>query len=44
MFVAVKQNNNNILPNNIEKMLVYDKSELLYEEHFKDIKNIIEFY
>ena len=34
----------NIQPNNIEKMLVYDKHELLYEEYFKDIKNIIEFY
>jgi hypothetical protein len=34
----------NVQPNNIEKMLVYDKHELLYEEYFKDIKNIIEFY
>ena len=34
----------NIQPNNIEKMLVYNKHELLYEEYFKDIKNIIEFY
>lgn len=33
-----------VLPNNIEKMLVYDKNELLYEEYFKDIINIIEFY
>jgi hypothetical protein len=33
-----------VLPNNIEKMLVYDRNELLYEEHFKDIINVIDFY
>lgn len=33
-----------VLPNNIEKMLVYDKNELLYEEYFKNVINIIEFY
>lgn len=33
-----------VLPNNIEKMLVYDKNELLYEEYFKNVNNIIEFY
>ena len=33
-----------VLPNNIEKMLVYDRNELLYEEHFKDITNVIDFY
>jgi hypothetical protein len=25
-------------------MLVYDRNELLYEEHFKDIINVIDFY
>jgi hypothetical protein len=35
----------NILPNKIEKMLVYGRDNLLlYEDYFKDIKNIIEFY
>lgn len=35
----------NILPNKIEKMLVYNKyGLLLYEDYFKDIKNVIEFY
>jgi hypothetical protein len=34
----------NILPNNIEKMLVYDRNELLYEEYFKDTLNVIDFY
>jgi hypothetical protein len=33
-----------VLPNNIEKMLVYDRNELLYEEYFKDIINTIEFF
>ena len=33
-----------VLPNNIEKMLVYDNNELLYEEYFKDIINVIDFY
>jgi hypothetical protein len=33
-----------VLPNNIEKMLVYDRNELLYEEYFKHTMNIIEFY
>lgn len=33
-----------VLPNNIEKMLVYDKNELLYEEYFKNVNNLIEFY
>lgn len=34
----------NIIPNNVEKMLVYDRDVLLYEEYFKDIMNIIDFY
>ena len=34
----------NILPNNVEKMLVYDRESLLYEEYFKDILNVIDFY
>jgi hypothetical protein len=33
-----------ILPNNIEKMLVYDMHDLLYEEYFKNTINVIEFY
>jgi hypothetical protein len=33
-----------ILPNNIEKMLVYDKNGLLYEEYFKPTQNTIEFF
>jgi hypothetical protein len=33
-----------VLPNNIEKMLVYDRDKLLYEEYFKDIINVIDFY
>jgi hypothetical protein len=32
------------LPNNVEKMLVYDRDELLFEEYFKDIINVINFY
>jgi hypothetical protein len=36
--------NYNVLPNNIEKMLVYDRNEFLYEEYFKDVINEIEFY
>jgi hypothetical protein len=34
----------NIFPNNVEKMLVYDRESLLYEEYFKDILNVIDFY
>lgn len=33
-----------VLPNNIEKILVYDKNELLYEDYFKNVQNEIEFY
>lgn len=33
-----------LLPNNIERMLVYDKNELLYEEVFENINNMIEFF
>jgi len=32
------------LPNNVEKMLVYDRDELLFEEYFKDIINVIDFH
>jgi len=34
-----------MVDNNVEKMMVYDQEDsFLYEEYFKDIKNIIEFY
>jgi hypothetical protein len=33
------------MDNDVEKMMVYDQEDsFLYEEYFKDIKNIIEFY
>ena len=35
----------NLLPNNVEKMMIYDKDGLfLYEDYFDNIKNEIEFY
>ena len=35
----------NLLPNNIEKMMIYDKDGLfLYEDYFDNIKNEIEFF
>jgi hypothetical protein len=35
----------NILPNNVEKMVVYDEKEnFLYEEYFEGTINVIEFY
>ena len=34
-----------MVDNNVEKMMVYNQEDsFLYEEYFKDIKNIIEFY
>jgi len=34
-----------VMDNDVEKMMVYDQEDsFLYEEYFKDIKNIIEFY
>lgn len=34
-----------MVDNNVEKMMVYDQdNSFLYEEYFKDVKNIIEFY
>lgn len=33
-----------VLPNKVERMLVYDKNELLYEEYFNNIMNVIEFF